>query len=139
MWKDTLEGMRAGESKICTKLNEVMSLSAELSDAVEREDQASVGMILAARRKAVFELQECYTQRNLRRYVLSREERERLDSLLKEEDEPLSVEEQRFFLLVSSNRRLLGKLTELDRRVNIRLCKERSVYLKQQGEQRSPR
>lgn len=139
MWRDVLEDMQAGESKICTRLNAVMSLTQELSEAVEREDQVSVRMILATRRKAVFELQEGYTQRDLRRYVLSSQERNRLDALLREEEEPFSEEETRLLRISGTNRRLLGKLTDLDRQVNTRLCKGKSVYLKQRGEQRAPR
>lgn len=60
MWKDTLAELLALERNIYRKLNEITGITRELAEAVGREDQVSVGLVLSSRQTPPLEPQaEC--------------------------------------------------------------------------------
>ena len=104
-----------------------MSLTKELDEAVERQDQASVRLLLSQRQKSVLELQELQAYTALKRCDLSGDDVERFDALtaglpaLDAAEKPVEAQ-------VALNRRLLEQLVALDKRINLRLCGRRSCY-----------
>ena len=127
MQERDLKELAALQTRICAKLNETLDLSRELAEAVERQDQVSVKMLLSSRQKPILELQELYATLRLKRCDLSNEDEEDFERLISggeaetEEERPVAAQQ-------AANRRLLERLVELDRRINETLCKERSFY-----------
>ena len=56
MREKQMQDIRAIQKSICEKLLEVTSLTQELDEAVNRQDQVSVRLLLLARRKPLCEL-----------------------------------------------------------------------------------
>lgn len=115
------------QTRIYAKLNETLGISQELAEAVERQDQVSVKMLLSSRQKPILELQELYATLKLKRCDLSDEDEEDFDRLLSggeaeaEEERPVAAQQ-------AANQRLLERLIGVDRKVNETLCKDRSFY-----------
>ena len=122
-----LKELAALQMRICAKLNETLGLSQELAEAVERQDQVSVKLLLSSRQKPILELQELYAAIKLKRCDLSGGDEEDFDRLVSggaaetEEERPVAAQQ-------AANQRLLERLIGLDRRLNEMLCKERSIY-----------
>lgn len=127
MEKQDLEELLALEKKLYVRLTDTMSLTKELDEAVERQDQASVRLLLSQRQKSVLELQELQAYTALKRCDLSGDDVERFDALtagllaLDAAEKPVEAQ-------VALNRRLLEQLVALDKRINLRLCGRRSCY-----------
>lgn len=109
-------------------LNEVLDLSKELLQAIDRNDHVSVEMLAAMRREPVDKLAE--VDEALRELVLSMPDGDtgaHLAGLL--EGQPgTQPEEQALADQVASNRRRLEQVLELDKRINQKLTREESVY-----------
>ena len=122
-----LKELAALQMRICAKLNETLGLSQELAEAVERQDQVSVKLLLSSRQKPILELQELYAAIKLKPCDLSGGDEEDFDRLVSggaaetEEERPVAAQQ-------AANQRLLERLIGLDRRLNEMLCKERSIY-----------
>ena len=122
-----LKELAALQMRICAKLNETLGLSQELAEAVERQDQVSVKLLLSSRQKPILELQELYAAIKLKRCDLSGGDEEDFDRLVSggaaetEEERPVAAQQ-------AANQRLLERLIGLDRRLNEMLCKARSIY-----------
>ena len=121
------------EKKFSARLAEVMNLSRDLQDAIDRQDQVTVEMMLSMRQRPILELQEISNYIELKRLGLTAEDEDRFDELIdgapaKHPDE-FPIAEQ-----VASNRRLLERVTELDAQINQKLCGEKSFYLSQRAE-----
>lgn len=115
------------EKKLYRKLTETLTITQELADAVERQDQQSIQLLLAERQMPVLELQEIDSYVRLKRVELSHEDAARYDELMRgappqmEEERPLAEQ-------LATNRRLHSRLVEVDQQVNRRLCGEKSSY-----------
>ena len=117
------------ERKKYNQLSEVMDLSRQLGEAMDRNDQVSVRMLLAMRQDPILHLEEVGRTGSARRGSLSEEDQERVSALLAGA-EPHSNEERIFLDQVGKTRRLLERVVELDRRISIRLAGENSFYKK---------
>lgn len=112
--------------RIGNLLNEVQDASQELAGAAERNDQVSVEMLVAMRREPIEKLTEA--DRALRELVASDPEKgARLAELLNgapaEEPAEQALAEQ-----AAVNRRRLARVQELDRALNQKLTRGKSVY-----------
>lgn len=130
IWEEALAGLLALERRIFRKFNETMEITRELAEAVDREDQVSVKMLLSSRQTPLLELQELNAAVELKRCDLSGEDEAAFDRLIVERGTPETPAEKDVAEQVALNRRLLEQLAELDRRVNEKLCREKSVYRK---------
>lgn len=117
------------EKSLYAKLTETESLTRELGEALERQDQVSVRMLMSMRRKPVSELLELQGQKKLKSLDLSKGDKVQFDRLA-EGGGPLSPGEEPLVKQVAVNRRLLQRLLEKDRGVSQRLCGDRSYYRK---------
>lgn len=115
------------ERKFNHKLNEALSLTSELSEAVSREDHVSLRALISMRQKPLLELQEILSYIDLKRMELSSADAEQLTQLLSgtsaQTSEELPVATQ-----IAANRRLADRLSDLDRKVSFSLCGEESFY-----------
>jgi len=127
MTEEALSVLLELEKRCYHKLVEAMDLTRDLSEAVDRNDQVSLGLFLSLRQKALLEMQEIRSLMQLKRLELDPSEVEAFDRLLAGEtaESPL---EQPLVEQIAANRRLLGQLDAMDRRVNEKLCGEHSFY-----------
>ena len=108
-------------------LGEVLDLSQQLADALDRQDQVTIQMLLGMREEPIQNLAK-------RREILIQmlgdlptEESERLRALLNgaaaETDEEIGLAQQ-----VTANARLMQRVQELDQRINRKITHEKSIY-----------
>ena len=113
--------------KIYTALNESLDLTRQLADAVDRNDEVSIRMLVAMRQEPVDRLAQAQRALEQHQRALSAEDGARLAGLLKgaaaEAEEERALAEQ-----VSLNGRILKQVVELDRIVNRKLTREKSIY-----------
>ena len=127
-WTQTLAELLALQRKVLRKLNEALGITRELAEAVEREDQVSVRLLLSSRQMPLLELLELDGAMDLKRCELSGADEAAFDRLVTRRGAAEDSAEQELADQLARNRRVLYQLTQLDRRVSEKLCRERSIY-----------
>ena len=117
------------ERKKYNSLSEVLDLTRQLGESLDRNDQVAVRMLIAMRQDPLLHLEEAERTAKDRRRSLTEEEQRRIRSLLKGA-EPQSSEERTFLDQAGKTRRLLERVVELDRRVSLRMVGGQSFYKK---------
>lgn len=108
-------------------LSELFDLTKQLAEAVDRSDEVTIQMLLSMREGPLAQMRQVEENLTRQRASLSEEDGRRLAELLsgaqaqRQEENALSGQ-------VGTNRRLLGQLVELDKRVNKKVTREKSVY-----------
>ena len=108
-------------------LSELFDLTKQLAEAVDRDDEIATRMLLSMREEPLEKMRQVEENLTRQRASLSEEDGRRLAELLsgaqaqRQEENALSGQ-------VGTNRRLLGQLVELDKRVNKKVTREKSVY-----------
>lgn len=108
-------------------LSELFDLTKQLAEAVDRSDEVTIQMLLSMRESPLAQMRQVEENLTRQRSSLSEEDGRRLEELLsgaparRQEENALSEQ-------VGANRRLLGQLVELDKRVNKKVTREKSVY-----------
>jgi len=115
------------ERKKYNCLSEVWDLSQQIGQAMDRNDNVSVRMLVAMRQEPLLQLQELKQAIELKTESLSPEERERV-SELRQGASPQGGEEAAYHSQAGSARRLLERIVELDERLNRRLAGKDSFY-----------
>lgn len=114
--------------RIYNLLNEVMDVSRQMAEAVDRDDQVAIQMLVSMREEPVRKLQRARRALEEQRNALEPETAQRLSRLLNgeaaetEAEAPLAAQ-------VGANRRLLEQVLELDRVLNRKLTREESLSL----------
>lgn len=110
-----------------TALNEALDLTRQLADAVDRDDQVAVQMLIAMRQEPTDKLAMSQEALKQQQRALSDSDRERLSALLRgapaEEAAESGLANQ-----VGLNQRTLRQLVDLDRVVNRKLARDKSIY-----------
>lgn len=117
------------ERKKYNDLNEVLELTQQLGEALDRNDQVSVRMLVAMRQDPILHLEEVNATAKSRRESLTEEEQERVRALL-DGAEAQDDGEKTFLEQAGKARSLLERVVELDRRVSLRMAGENSFYKK---------
>lgn len=113
--------------RIYTALNEALDLTRQLAETVDRDDEISTQMLVSMRQEPTDKLAQAYQALEEQRRSLPADAAARLGALLKgteaetEEEVPLAVQ-------VGANQRVLKQLVELDRVVNRKLARGKSIY-----------
>lgn len=115
------------ERKKYNCLSEVMDLSRQMGEALDRNDDVSLRMLLAMREDPLLQLRELQQAVEEKKERLSPEDRERAAALGRGAD-PQGEEETTYHSQAGSARRLLERIVELDERLNRRLAGESSFY-----------
>lgn len=108
-------------------LSETMDLTRQLAEAVDRNDQVAIQMLVSMREEPVKTLRQTRQALEQQRASLEPEDGQRLAQLLNGEP-PTEPEEEALAKQVGTNRRLLQQLQELDKILNQKLTRERSYY-----------
>lgn len=115
------------ERKKYNCLSEVMDLSQQLSEVLDRNDDVSVRLLVAMRQEPLLQLQELKQAEEAKRESLSDEDRARVSALFGGAA-PQGEEETMYQTQAGSARRLLERIIELDERLNRRLAGDNSFY-----------
>ena len=115
------------ERKKYSLLSEVMDLSKQLGEVMDRNDDVSVRLLLAMRQEPLLRLQELKQVTDMKKESLSPEDRERI-SALDQGAAPQGEEETAYQNQAGSARRLLERIVELDERLNRRIAGKDSFY-----------
>ena len=99
------------ERKKYNSLSEVLDLTRQLGESLDRNDQVAVRMLIAMRQDPLLHLEEAERTAKDRRRSLTEEEQRRIRSLLKGA-EPQSSEERTFLDQAGKTRRLLERVVE---------------------------
>jgi hypothetical protein len=108
-------------------LAEVLALSQQMGEALDRSDQVSLNMLVAMRQEPILQLQELKSVIDACREELPQEDQEQIIRLL-EEKNPSGQAERTFLDQAAAARRLLEQVLDLDRRVNQRVAAGGSFY-----------
>ena len=115
------------ERKKYNLLSEVMDLSRQLGEAMDRSDDVSIRLLLSMRQDPILKLEELRRTALLKQENLTPEERERVEAVISGSVSP-TAEEESCFEEAGRSRRLLERVVELDQRLNRRLAGKNSFY-----------
>jgi len=115
------------ERKKYNLLSETMDLSQQLGEAMDRNDDVSLRLVVALRQEPILGLEEVKRAIENKLEGLSPEDRKRVSELAGGAA-PEGEEEAAYFNQAGSARRLLERVVELDRRLNRRMAGENSFY-----------
>lgn len=113
--------------KMYTNLNETLNLSRQLAEAVDRDDQVAIHMLLAMRQEPIERLRRARNALEQQRDLLSPEDGQELEELLRggpprtDAAAPLAAQ-------VGMNRRVLEQVGALDKAISLKLAREKSIY-----------
>jgi len=108
-------------------LNEALDLTRQLAEAVDRDDQIAVQMLVSMRQEPTDKLARANQALDQQRRALSPADGERLSALLKGAEAEMEAEAP-LASQVGVNRRVLRQLVDLDRAVNRKMAREKSIY-----------
>ena len=120
----------ATERKCYAALTEVMELTQDLSDAVERQDQVTVQMFLSMRQEPINQLKEYRSLQRKRCASLPEEESAALWKVLTGKGADGTGQLQDLEKVVGQNQSLLERIQQADRQVSVSLGGKKSFYSK---------
>lgn len=109
-------------------LDEVLELSRQLEDAMYRNDQVVIEMVMAMRMEPVLKLKQVDRILEEQRNALPSEDRERVLGLIGGTVLPEGREEELLVQQAARNQRLHKRVMELDEHLNRRLTRGNSFY-----------
>ncbi len=127
MEQDRLAKALVQSKRMGNLLNEVLDLSQQMAEALDRDDQVAVEMLIAMRQEPIGKLEEVKRALEEQAGALEPEEALRL-SLLLNGAEPEEPEEQALAVQVAVNSRRLKRVLELDRVLNPKVTRGKSIY-----------
>lgn len=113
--------------RVYTALNEALDLTRQMADAADRNDEVAAQLLVSMRQEPTDKLARAHQALDQQRQALSESDAARLTALL-QGAEAETAEETALAGQVGLNRRVLKQLVDLDRVVNRKLAREKSVY-----------
>ena len=113
--------------RIYTALSEALDVTRQLADAVDRDDRIAVQMLVSMRQEPTDKLSGAHQALEQQRQSLPAADAARLAAILKG-GEAETEEEDHLACQVGANQRFLKQLVDLDRVVNRKLAREKSIY-----------
>ena len=115
------------ERKKYNLLSEVMDVSRQLGEALDRSDDVSVRLLVSMRQDPILRLEEIKAAIGAKRDSMPPEEWERVNDL-NGGAQPRDEDETVYLNQVGSVRRILERVLELDQRLNRRMAGDDSFY-----------
>ena len=109
-------------------MDEVLDLSRQLEDALNRGDQVVIKMLVSMRAEPVRKLKLVDRTLYEQREALSPEDKEHVLGLINGTAEPANAEEELLMNQAAANRRLHQQVLELDKILNRKITRENSFY-----------
>lgn len=113
--------------RIYTALNEALDLTRQLADAVDRDDQIATQMLVSMRQEPTDKLMGAHQALKQQRQALPDADAARLTAILNGA-EAETGDEAPLVAQAGVNQRVLKQLVEIDRVVNRKLAREKSIY-----------
>lgn len=117
------------ERKKYNCLLEVEDMTRQLADALDRNDQVIIRMLVALRQDPLLQLEEVDQGERQRKAALTQADQAQIQALLQSQT-PRYDGEEVFLEQAGRTRRLLERVVELDRRINLRMAGDHSFYQK---------
>lgn len=114
---------------IYVRLNEVMDVSKQLAEALDRNDDVTARMLIGMRSDPIHRASEAKAALTALCSDLPPQDAQRLTALLNGAP-PQSTGEQALAAQLSSNEKLLKQVLVLDESLNLKVAREKSVYQK---------
>ena len=127
MEASTLLDAHVQAKRIYNLLNEVMDVSRQMAEAMDRDDQVAIQMLVSMREEPIHKLRQARRVLKEQREALEPETARRLTQLLNGEEAETEAEAP-LAAQVGANRRLLTQILELDQVLNRKMTREKSVY-----------
>ena len=113
--------------RIYTALNEALDVTRQMADAVDRDDEVALQLLVSMRQEPTDKLAGAHQALAQQGGTLPPADAARLAAILK--GEPAETEaEAPLTAQVGVNQRVLKQLVELDQVVNRKLAREKSIY-----------
>ncbi len=113
--------------RIYRNLDATMDLSRQMAEAVDRDDQVTVQMLLAMREEPIRELTNAREALKQQIAASAPEDAKRLRAILNGEATE-AAEERVLVNQVAANQRLLEQVQQLDKILNQKISREKSIY-----------
>ncbi len=113
--------------RIYLLLNEVWDISGQLADALDRQDQVTLQMLVSMRQGPIDQLAQTRSVLIEMKNTLPEQQAQRLGELLNGA-EAREESEAELAKQVCANQRMLAQVIELDKRLNRKLTREKSIY-----------
>lgn len=113
--------------RVYTALNEALDLTRQLAEAVDRDDQVTIQMLVSMRQEPTDKLARAHQALDQQRMALAPADADRLAALLKGAAAESGAETP-LVQQIGLNQRVLKQLVDLDRVVNRKLAREKSIY-----------
>ena len=114
--------------RIYRNLDATMDLSRQMAEAVDRDDQVTVQMLLAMREEPIRELTNAREVLKQQIAASAPEDAKRLRAILNGEATEAAEEEHVLVNQVAANQRLLEQVQQLDKILNQKISREKSIY-----------
>lgn len=132
MTPSTLLDAQVQMKRMYNALSEALELTRQLAEAMDRDDQVSMQMLISMREEPVKVIRQVSLALDQQRDSMGEADQFRFSQLLKGEP-PGTPEEEPLARQVGANRRVLRQVQELDKILNLRLAREKSIY-RQEGQ-----
>lgn len=127
MKQETLLDALVQAKRIAGSLNEVLDYSQQLSDALNRNDQVSMRLILSMREEPIAKLKAADRALRRQRDVMPEgEEKKRFISLLNGEKSS-DPQENMLAARMEANRKLLERVVEIEKVLNRKISRDKAV------------
>ena len=134
MDEKVIAAILATERKYSAALSEVMELTEELDDALQRQDQVAVRMFLSMRQEPINQLREYRGLQRKRCAAMPDQEGEALWQVLTGEREGEgSPQFQPLERLAGQNKKLLERIQQKDRQISVKMGGKKSFYSQQKA------
>lgn len=128
MTQDSLMKALVQAKRMNNLFNEVLDLSRQMAEAIDRSDPVSVEMLMAMRQEPIEKLEATeQAMWDLVGDISDPDQAARLDGLIRGAPAQ-SPEEQPLADQVAANRRRLNQVLELDKAVSWKLTRDKSIY-----------
>ena len=113
--------------RIYTSMNEAMDITQQLAEAVDRDDQVAIQMLVAMRQEPLDKLRRARKVLEQQRDLLEPEDARRLSEILNggaaenDAEAPLTAQ-------IGVNDRVLQQVQALDKVISLKLAREKSIY-----------
>ena len=114
--------------RIYRNLDATMDLSRQMAEAVDRDDQVTVQMLLAMREEPIRELTNAREALKQQIAASVLEDAKHLRAILNGEEVETAEEERVLVNQVAANQRLLEQVQQLDKILNQKISREKSIY-----------
>ena len=128
-YKESLKGILINMQRKYNKINEIHDLTKELENALHRNDNVSMNMVLAMRQQAMLDVDKIDADTNMRIRNMIPEEALRVRKFINQENIEFNIQEERLISDLNGKiKRALQNIIIIDKVLNKKVGKKDSFY-----------